>query len=306
MKKLFMTVSLLVMTESVASFDPASAYFSACDALTEEMKRCFHEHGFIVLKDFLTFDECQALKNEACALVEKFDIERYCEVFVANKPSERSDYFAESADKVYCFLEPKALKDGALVCEKKYAVNKIGHALHDKNPIFKKVSFSPRIIQYACDIGITHPLIVQSMVIFKSAYIGDAVPPHQDATFLYTDPVSVNGFWIALDGATIENSCLWVIPGSHKEKLRQRFKKDEQGRLAYETFDATPWAHDQFVPVPVEQGSLIIFSGTLAHKSEPNLSSDHRNAYTFHVISGDAQYTEDNWLQRKDMPKLGW
>ena len=43
-----------------------------------------------------------------------------------------------------------------------------------------------------------------------------AVVPHQDGTFLITQPSNVIGIWIALEDATIDNSCLWFIPGSHK------------------------------------------------------------------------------------------
>lgn len=44
-----------------------------------------------------------------------------------------------------------------------------------------------------------------------------SVTPHQDATFLYTQPLGrVMGVWIALEDATLENGCLWFIPGSHK------------------------------------------------------------------------------------------
>lgn len=47
--------------------------------------------------------------------------------------------------------------------------------------------------------------------------IGDAVQVHVDSTFLNTDPVdALVGVWIALDDATLENGCLWFIPGSHK------------------------------------------------------------------------------------------
>lgn len=43
-----------------------------------------------------------------------------------------------------------------------------------------------------------------------------AVSPHQDASFLYTEPLGrVLGLWIALEDATLENGCLWFIPGSH-------------------------------------------------------------------------------------------
>lgn len=43
------------------------------------------------------------------------------------------------------------------------------------------------------------------------------VTPHQDATFLYTEPLGqVMGVWIALEDATLNNGCLWFMPGSHK------------------------------------------------------------------------------------------
>ena len=41
--------------------------------------------------------------------------------------------------------------------------------------------------------------------------------PHQDSTFLYTDPPSVIGLWLALEDATVENGCLFSQPGSHLE-----------------------------------------------------------------------------------------
>lgn len=45
-----------------------------------------------------------------------------------------------------------------------------------------------------------------------------SVIAHQDSTFLYTDPMKLLGFWIALEDATLENGCMHFIPGSHKSK----------------------------------------------------------------------------------------
>ncbi|GFT69369.1 phytanoyl-CoA dioxygenase 1, partial [Nephila pilipes] len=60
------------------------------------------------------------------------------------------------------------------------------------------------------------PVVVQSMIIFKKPKIGEIVRPHQDSTFLYTDPPTCIGLWFPLEDATIENGCLWYVPGSHK------------------------------------------------------------------------------------------
>lgn len=55
--------------------------------------------------------------------------------------------------------------------------------------------------------------------------IGGEVQPHQDSSFLYTDPPSVVGLWWALEDATLENGCLWSLPGSHASGVARRFFK---------------------------------------------------------------------------------
>lgn len=45
------------------------------------------------------------------------------------------------------------------------------------------------------------------------------VSPHQDGTYLFNEPLKIMGVWIALEDATLENGCLWFIPGSHKCKF---------------------------------------------------------------------------------------
>ena len=47
--------------------------------------------------------------------------------------------------------------------------------------------------------------------------------PHQDGTFLYNEPLSLYGFWFPIDDATLENGCLWYVPGSHLEPVTRRF-----------------------------------------------------------------------------------
>lgn len=46
--------------------------------------------------------------------------------------------------------------------------------------------------------------------------IGGEVVPHQDNSFLHTDPATCTGLWLALEDATVVNGCLWAIPGSQK------------------------------------------------------------------------------------------
>ena len=64
---------------------------------------------------------------------------------------------------------------------------------------------------------------MSGVCVVQQPKIGGEVRPHQDSTFLYTDPPSVVGLWWALEDATRTNGCLWVAPGSHAKGVARRF-----------------------------------------------------------------------------------
>jgi phytanoyl-CoA hydroxylase len=135
---------------------------------------------------------------------------------------------------------------------------------------------------------------------------------HQDATFLWTDPLSVIGFWFALEDATIDNGCLWAVPGTHRGPLRQLFKRNRlddpaaaDGTIFDELSDKPLPAPDSpdAVALEVKAGTMIALHGLLPHWSNPNRSTRSRHAYSLHCIDGSADYPAWNWLQRPaDMP----
>ncbi|HZF41139.1 MAG TPA: phytanoyl-CoA dioxygenase family protein [Blastocatellia bacterium] len=130
---------------------------------------------------------------------------------------------------------------------------------------------------------------------------------HQDATFLYTEPPSVTGFWFALEDSTQENGCMWAIPGGHKLGLKKRFVRAAEGETKIETLDDSPWPETRQAPLEVSQGALILLHGLLPHLSHANRSAKSRHAYTLHVIDGACEYSGANWLRRApDMPLRGF
>lgn len=156
------------------------------------------------------------------------------------------------------------------------------------------------------------------MLICKQPEIGGRVPPHQDSTFLYTDPPSAVGFWYALEDCTVENGCLSFAAGSHKRApIRNRFVRldpttDEDGN---EVPRGTGFADNEGAQWPrgleedkevkkevyelgeVKAGTLVLIHGNLLHKSEKNTSMKGRMIYTFHCIEGGNEYDGRNWLQ---------
>jgi phytanoyl-CoA hydroxylase len=277
-------------------------------SISREQIARYLDQGFLVLEEFASNDECDELRARAESLVQEFDPSHVVSVFSTHEQNRTTDdYFLTSGDQIRFFFEENAFNaDGTLKYEKQKSINKIGHALHDLDPIFEKFSRSQKIKDLAAAIKLTNPLLLQSMYIFKQPNIGGEVTCHQDSTFLYTDPIEILGLWFALEDATIENGCLWAIPGGHRSGLKSRWVRSPEG-MKFEIFDTEPWPEDQLVPLEVSKGSLILLHGLLPHRSFENRSSRSRHAYTLHLIGANANYPTDNWLQRSpDNPLRGF
>jgi len=277
--------------------------------ITPQQLEEYETQGFLVLAGFCEDVETNALRTRADELVREFDPSDLPSIFSTHEQSRVTDeYFLTSGDKIRFFFEENAFNpDGTLKQAKEKSINKIGHALHDLDPVFDRFSRSDKIKQLSADLGIENPLLLQSMYIFKQPNIGGEVTCHQDSTFLYTEPNDIVGLWFALEDATLENGCLWAIPGGHKSGLKSRWVRIGQVGMEFQTFDAEPWPEEELVPLEVKKGSLILLHGLLPHRSLENKSSKSRHAYTLHLIGGDAKYSADNWLQRsQSMPLRGF
>lgn len=267
--------------------------------------------GFLVVPDAIDPAVCDELIARAERIVDEFD-PATVSVFSTHEQTRTSDeYFLASGDAISCFFEEEAFApDGTLRQDKALSINKIGHAMHDLDPTFDAFSRQPAFAEAASSIGLADPKLLQSMYIFKSPRIGGEVTCHQDSAFLYTDPMTVVGFWVALQDATVANGCLWAQPGGHRTPLRQRFVLDPGGGTRFEQLDDTPFPEPggpDLVPLEATKGTLVLLHGLLPHWSGVNRSEHSRHAYTVHVIDAAAEYPAENWLQRRaDLPFRGF
>jgi phytanoyl-CoA hydroxylase len=261
----------------------------------------YQRDGFAVLEGFLPLSDCDALQERAAELVAALDVDAARRIFSPRDQGHARDrYFLESGAAVRFFFEEEATDQPA-----RLALNKIGHALHDLDPVFDRISRRSRLADLAHVLGLVRPLLLQSMYLFKQPWIGAEVGWHQDAAYLHTRPSTVIGFWIALDDADRDNGCLMALPGGHRGPLRQRFLRDGD-RAVLRTLDAAPWPNVEPVALEARRGTLVILHGLLPHASAPNRSSRPRHAYAVHLIDGRADYPADNWLQRPDLPLRGF
>ena len=150
----------------------AQAHPSQAKVLTDAQVSAYESEGFLVLEDFATEEDVREMRERAEELVKTFD-PTTISIFSTKKQEKTMNgqanfdsrqYFLDSASEVSFFFEEGAFDDeGQLVQEKDKSINKIGHALHDLDPAFRKFSRSEKMLGILKSLGYIKPTPVQSM-----------------------------------------------------------------------------------------------------------------------------------------------
>ncbi|MBL4701122.1 MAG: phytanoyl-CoA dioxygenase family protein [Phycisphaeraceae bacterium] len=229
--------------------------------LSDEQVQAYHELGYLILEDAFSMEQIQALRKETVAI---------CRGEHGEFDGAKGDHREQDDDQVI----------------KQYLCI---HFPHKVSPLILDALKHPNIANTLTRIVSPDVKCMQSMLFIKAAgKPGQAW--HQDEFYIPTRDRSLTGAWIAMDDATIENGCLWVIPGSHKHGiLWPQTKHDDHRFDCAGQADGYPYTDDDAIAVEVKTGSVVFFNGYLLHRSLPNTaSSGCRRALVNHYMSAQS------------------
>jgi hypothetical protein len=157
------------------------------EGLGPQHVQAYHEHGFVIVEDALAGEQVEELRVDATAI---------CRGDHGEYRGWVGPHDGQSDDEVM----------------RQYLCIHFPHKISD---VMKRYLSPPAMVDVLTKVIGPNVKCMQSMLFIKAAgKPGQAW--HQDEFYIPTRDRSLTGGWIAMDDATVDNGCLWVIPGSHR------------------------------------------------------------------------------------------
>jgi ectoine hydroxylase-related dioxygenase (phytanoyl-CoA dioxygenase family) len=155
--------------------------------------------------------------------------------------------------------------------------------MHLASPALTAVATDPRWAAVVLPlVGTGDARLYWEQAVAKPPQARTELPWHQDNGYTPLVPEEYVTCWLALDDAEVDNGCLWVIPGSHRQGTLRHHNGAGPFRVGHDGPDADG------VAVPVRRGSVLVFSSLLMHRSGPNTTDRPRRAWILQYCSKGA------------------
>lgn len=242
--------------------------------LTPEQIASYRENGFVVLDDFLNAEELATWRQAV-------------DEAVANRGDRK--------------LADGSLRSGQNEYYDNVFIQRIN--LWQDHDGMRKLMLDARIGKLAAQLaGVDGIRIWHDQALIKQPW-GNPTGWHLDNpywSFYSRDAISI---WVALDDSTLENGCLYFMPGTQQSAT---FDNSGIGPNLGDLFKVYPqWATHKTVAAPMKAGSCSFHNGLVAHGAGANMTPGFRRAMTCaYMPDGSTFNGQKNILTEEQVARL--
>lgn len=228
--------------------------------LSNEQITEYQENGFLAVRNFLSGDEVSELKQAVLATVEEMGKKK---IAGGGRDMEEGD---GHYDKVFT-----------------QRLN-----LWRINETVKKYMLNSSLGEMICQLEKQESFRVwHDQALIKEPY-GNATAWHLDNPYWSFYSKNAISIWIALEDATLENGCMWFVPGTHKIAT---FRNVSIGQNMGDLFNEYPEMKKiDPVAVPMKAGDCSFHNGIAAHGAGVNMTRGRRVAMTCAYMPGGSVF----------------
>lgn len=242
----------------------------------ETRRTAWNEQGFFICRGLIAPERARTVEDEVIARIR------------ANPPEQHPGEVLYQAGPDYAIFPEKAPSPSAVNPEDKVA--KVFNC-HTEG-VTRAIAESDAVVDVVADLLGPDLDCFQSQFIFKNpGVIGQ--PWHQDSYYFRFDRQPQVGVWLALSRATLENGCLWVLPGSHQGPIHAHLpdRRPEANRAYTEIVDQDDSAREPALMAP---GDVLFFHSYLMHMSTDNVARERRAAMVYHYARAGTRAINDD------------
>ena len=235
-------------------------------SLTSENIQFYQNYGYLLARGLFLPEEIEELKDDTAKI------------------------FRGSYGDVAGMIPIAAGESDTEVLKKYVAI----HFPHKISPVIRKYVAHDAVVKILQGIISPNVKCMQSMLFVKGP--GKAGQSwHQDEYFIPTRDKSLTGVWVAIDDASVQNGCLWVIPGSQLPGyIMPRVSNTDPEYADEDIIDITSYADEQVIPLEAAKGDVVFFNGYLLHSSLRNKTENNfRTELVNHYMSAESMLPWD-------------
>jgi len=225
-------------------------------AITPSQVDFYQKNGYLIIEDFLNSAELELWRDAVTTAVNERNGQK-----IPGKAGKTGEDDGINKDSEYL----------AKVFDQ--LIN-----LWQTNEKVKELMFNPAIGEMAAKLAQVDSIrIWHDQALFKKPW-GNPTSWHLDTPFWSFSDRRALSIWVALDDATLENGCLFFIPGSHKTT---GFENPGLGRNMDAIFTFYPsFITSPSVAAPMKAGSCSFHNGLTIHGAHANMTPGSRRAMT--------------------------